>query len=37
MPTSGDDSHGWVYKPQTGELKCDSSATTSDGKSVYGM
>jgi type II secretion system protein G len=37
LPAAGDDSHGWVYKPQTGELKCDSPGSTSDGKLIYSM
>jgi len=35
MPTAGDDTTGWVFKPQTGELKCNSSATTEEGASVW--
>jgi len=35
MPVAGDDTTGWVFKPQTGELKCNSSATTSEGDNVW--
>ncbi|MBI4575011.1 MAG: prepilin-type N-terminal cleavage/methylation domain-containing protein [Planctomycetes bacterium] len=31
---AGDDSHGWLYKPQTGEFLTDSASTTSDGTPV---
>lgn len=35
MPVAGDDTTGWVFKPQTGELKCNSSATTAEGDDVW--
>lgn len=35
MPTSGDDATGWVFKPKTGELRCNSSVTTTEGKKVF--
>lgn len=35
MPTAGDDTTGWVFKAQTGELKANSSVTTAEGKDVW--
>lgn len=27
LPASGDDSHGWIFKPTTGEIRADNSGT----------
>ena len=35
MPAAGDDTTGWVFKPFTGELKCNSAFVTSDGRNAY--
>lgn len=35
MPAAADDATGWVFKPKTGELKCNSTFVTSDGRTVY--
>ena len=35
MLAAGDDTTGWVFKPQTGELKCNSSATTAEGAKIW--
>ncbi|MBN2312313.1 MAG: prepilin-type N-terminal cleavage/methylation domain-containing protein [Sedimentisphaerales bacterium] len=35
FPANADDSHGWVYKPATSELRSDSTGTDDAGKSYY--
>ena len=35
FPEAGDNSHGWVYKPQTGEVRADSPGTDKNGKRYY--
>jgi len=35
FPTTGDDTTGWVYKPQTGEFKANTAAQTADGQDVF--
>lgn len=35
FPADGDDSHGWIYKPATGEVRADSAATDENGKQFY--
>lgn len=35
MPTTADNTTGWVFKPQTGELKCNSAVVTSEGTAVF--
>ncbi len=32
VPTTGDDSHGWIYQPSTLSFKADSSGADEDGK-----
>ena len=31
---AADNTHGWIYKPQTGEIKCDSPGTDSSGRAL---
>jgi len=35
FPAVADDSHGWVYKPITGEIRADSTGTDPSGQSYY--
>lgn len=35
FPANGDDSHGWIYKPATAEVRADSAATDANGKRFY--
>jgi prepilin-type N-terminal cleavage/methylation domain-containing protein len=35
FPAEGDDSHGWVYKASTGEIRPDSPGTDVNGKKYY--
>ena len=35
FPANGDDSHGWIYKAATGEIRADSSGTDDSGKRYY--
>ena len=35
FPADADDSHGWVYKPATSEVRSDSTGTDDAGKSYY--
>jgi len=35
FPADGDNSHGWVYKPATGEIRADSPGTDDNGKRYY--
>jgi len=35
FPAEGDNSHGWVYKASTGEIRADSPGTDANGKKYY--
>ena len=35
FPANGDNSHGWVYKAATGEIRADSTGTDDSGKLYY--
>lgn len=35
FPANGDNSHGWVYKASTGEVRADSTGTDDNGKRYY--
>ena len=35
FPAAADDSHGWVYKPATGEIRPDNTGTRDDGTAYY--
>jgi prepilin-type N-terminal cleavage/methylation domain-containing protein len=35
FPVDADDSHGWMYKASTSEVKCDNTGTNSNGKRYY--
>ena len=35
FPANADDSHGWIYKPTTSEVRADNSGTNSNGKLYY--
>jgi prepilin-type N-terminal cleavage/methylation domain-containing protein len=35
FPPDGDDSHGWIYKPATAEVRADCGATDHGGKRYY--
>jgi len=35
FPVDADDSHGWVYKPATSEVRSDSTGTDGAGKKYY--
>jgi general secretion pathway protein G len=35
FPTAATDATGWIFKPQTGELRCNSTVTTSGGQDVF--
>lgn len=35
FPAAADDSHGWICKPATSEIKADSAGADSSGKSYY--
>jgi prepilin-type N-terminal cleavage/methylation domain-containing protein len=35
FPADTDDSHGWVYKPSTSEVRCDNAGTDDAGKRYY--
>jgi prepilin-type N-terminal cleavage/methylation domain-containing protein len=35
FPADADDSHGWVYKPATSEVRSDSTGTDDDSKRYY--
>lgn len=35
FPANGDDSHGWIYKAATGEIRADSAGTDDSGKRYY--
>jgi len=35
FPAAADDSHGWIYKPATGEIRSDNTGTRDDGTAYY--
>ena len=35
FPANGNNSHGWVYKPSTGQIRPDSPGTDANGKRYY--
>ncbi len=35
FPAEGDNSHGWIYKAETGEIRPDSPGTDNNGKRYY--
>ncbi len=35
FPANADDSHGWIYKPATSEVRADNAGTNSNGKRYY--
>jgi len=35
FPANGDDSHGWIYKPATAEMRADCGASDENGKRYY--
>ena len=35
FPANADDSHGWIYKPETSEVRDDCGGTDDSGKSYY--
>lgn len=35
FPADADDSHGWVYKPATSEVRCDNAGTDDAGRRYY--
>ena len=35
FPAAADDSHGWIYKAATGEIRPDNTGTDSNGKQYY--
>ena len=35
FPANADDSHGWIYKAATAEMRADTSGTDSNGKAYY--
>ena len=35
FPADADDSHGWIYKPATSDVRCDSTGTDDAGKRYY--
>ncbi len=35
FPANGDDSHGWIYKAATGEIRADSTGADDSGKRYY--
>jgi prepilin-type N-terminal cleavage/methylation domain-containing protein len=35
FPANGDDSHGWICKPATSEIRADSAGTDGNGKRYY--
>jgi len=36
FPANADGSHGWIYKPETAEVRSDFGGTDDSGKSYYG-
>ena len=35
FPAAADDSHGWIYKAETGEIRADCTGSDGSGKSYY--
>ncbi|MFH1718501.1 MAG: hypothetical protein ABIF19_14190, partial [Planctomycetota bacterium] len=35
FPANADDSHGWIYKPTTGEVRADCTGTDDGGMRYY--
>lgn len=35
FPANADDSHGWIYKPATSEIRADNTGTNSNGRRYY--
>ena len=35
FPAAADDSHGWIYKPETGEIRPDNTGTDDQGTTYY--
>jgi len=35
FPAVADNSHGWVCKPETGEIRCDNTGSTANGRLYY--
>ncbi len=35
FPTAADDSTGWIYKPETGQFKANTTAKTADDQNVF--
>jgi general secretion pathway protein G len=35
FPAAGDDSHGWICRPETGEIRPDNSGTNANGTRYY--
>jgi hypothetical protein len=35
FPANGDDSHGWIYKPATAEVRADCGANDESGNRYY--
>jgi prepilin-type N-terminal cleavage/methylation domain-containing protein len=35
FPANADDSHGWIYKASTSEVRCDSTGTNDGGRPYY--
>jgi hypothetical protein len=35
FPANADDSHGWIYKAATSEIRADNSGTNQNGKQYY--
>lgn len=35
FPANGDDSHGWIYKPATAEVRADCGGADESGKRFY--
>jgi prepilin-type N-terminal cleavage/methylation domain-containing protein len=35
FPANADNSHGWIYKASTSEVRCDSTGTNDSGKPYY--
>lgn len=35
FPTAADDTTGWIFKPETGQFKCNSGALNSEGQAAW--
>jgi hypothetical protein len=35
FPANGDNSHGWIYKAATSEMRADSTGSNANGKRYY--